>query len=76
MSTVQTSEQFWEDRYPTMTRQPAGVPTSYLVEYASELQPGRSPEPARSRETTFSGSLAVVRSEPVRLHGFREPCAV
>ena len=42
MSTVQTAEQFWEQRYSTMTKQPTGLPTAKLVEHTSDLQPGRS----------------------------------
>lgn len=42
MSTAQTSEQFWEERYRGMTRQPTGVPTAKLVEHVSDLRPGRS----------------------------------
>lgn len=42
MSTVETSEQFWEERYRTMTRKPTGLPTAKLVEHASDLTPGRS----------------------------------
>jgi SAM-dependent methyltransferase len=49
MSTAQTSEQFWEDRYRSMTRQPTGVPTSKLVEHVGALEPGRSLDLGSSR---------------------------
>lgn len=42
MSTAQASEQFWEERYRSMTRQPTGLPTAKLVEHTSDLQPGKS----------------------------------
>ncbi len=42
MSIKATSEQFWEQHYQALTREPSGQPSALLVQYASDLAPGRS----------------------------------
>ena len=42
MTSSQSSEQFWEERYRNMSTPPSGRPTAKLVEYAADLPLGRS----------------------------------
>lgn len=42
MSIAATSEQFWEQHYRALTREPNGQPSAILVRYAADLHPGRS----------------------------------
>ncbi|HTN62938.1 MAG TPA: class I SAM-dependent methyltransferase [Devosia sp.] len=49
MSDNRTSEQFWENHYQNLTREPTGKPSAILVQYAADLTPGRSLDLGSSR---------------------------
>jgi SAM-dependent methyltransferase len=44
-----TSEEFWDDHYRKLTREPSGRPSAILVQYAGDLAPGRSLDLGSSR---------------------------
>ena len=42
MSTLETSERFWEQHYQGLTKPPNGLPSAVLVQYAADISPARS----------------------------------
>ena len=49
MTEAQTPQDFWEQRYRSMTRPPNGKPSGTLVQYAEGLTPGRALDLGSSR---------------------------